>query len=141
MKRCGVISIVCSVGLLSSFHSPAHTQSADLVLCDRLASDPAQSFLMLELDDLPPAVARDDERAERARAWRQEELLDLGGGDYVERGSVDEEAIPDTARNVVRLFNGQVMLVTKGSIWNGASVTYSGVHDTETHSEVRKVIQ
>src|SRR5262245_33020679 len=41
MKRYGVISIVCSVGLLSSFHSPAHSQSADLVLCDRLASDPS----------------------------------------------------------------------------------------------------
>jgi len=41
MKRYGVISIVCSVGVLSSFHSPAHSQSADLVLCDRLASDPS----------------------------------------------------------------------------------------------------
>src|SRR5262245_55671592 len=41
MKRYGVISIVCSVGLLDSFHSPARSQSADLVLCDRLASDPA----------------------------------------------------------------------------------------------------
>src|SRR5262245_11426956 len=41
MKHCGVISIVCGIGLLSSFHSPAHSQSADLVLCDRVASDPA----------------------------------------------------------------------------------------------------
>jgi TPR repeat protein len=41
MKRHDVISIICSIGLLSSFHSPAHAQSADLVLCDRLASDPA----------------------------------------------------------------------------------------------------
>jgi uncharacterized protein len=40
MKRYGVISVVCSVSLLSSFHSPTHSQSADLVLCDRLASDP-----------------------------------------------------------------------------------------------------
>jgi uncharacterized protein len=41
MKRYGAILIICSVGLLSSFHSPAYSQSADLVLCDRLASDPA----------------------------------------------------------------------------------------------------
>ena len=41
MKRYGVISVVCGIGLLSLFHSPAHSQSADLVLCDRLASDPA----------------------------------------------------------------------------------------------------
>ncbi|MGV2166178.1 hypothetical protein ACQZ40_07355 [Agrobacterium sp. 16-172Ci] len=111
------------------------------LVLERLSSDPAQSFLMLELGDLRPAVARDEERTERASNRRQEELLDLGGGDYVERGSVYEEDIPDTARNVVRLFNGQVMLVTKGSIWNGTSVTYSGVHDTGTHSEIRKVIQ
>jgi TPR repeat protein len=41
MKRYSVISIVCSVGLLSAFHSLVHSQSADLMLCDRLASDPA----------------------------------------------------------------------------------------------------
>jgi uncharacterized protein len=40
----GTISIACSVGLSAlmfiAVHSPAHAQSADLVLCDRLAADP-----------------------------------------------------------------------------------------------------
>jgi TPR repeat protein len=40
----GVISIACSVGLsaliTAPLSSPAHPQSADLVLCDRLAADP-----------------------------------------------------------------------------------------------------
>jgi len=44
-KRYGAISIVCGlgIGLLTpaSFYWTAHAQSADLVLCDRLASDPA----------------------------------------------------------------------------------------------------
>ena len=51
MKRYGAISIVCSVGLLSSFQSPAHTQSADLVLCDRLASDQGQLDLSVGEED------------------------------------------------------------------------------------------
>jgi TPR repeat protein len=46
MKRSGAVSIACSfsVGLLAQtiapFHSSAPAQSADLVLCDRLAADP-----------------------------------------------------------------------------------------------------
>lgn len=111
------------------------------LVLERLASDPAQSFLMLELGELAPAIPRDEERDERIRLQRQEELLDLGGADYVERGSIDEEDRPDGARKVTRLFDGQIMLVTKGSIWNGTSQTYNGIHDTGTHSDVRSVIQ
>ena len=46
MKRPGAVSIACTfgVGLLAlapaPLYSPAHAQSADLVLCDRLAADP-----------------------------------------------------------------------------------------------------
>jgi len=44
-RRYGVISVVCGlgVGLLmpASYYLTVHAQSADLVLCDRLASDPA----------------------------------------------------------------------------------------------------
>jgi TPR repeat protein len=44
MKRSGAVSIAC-VGLgvlaLTPLHAPAHAQSADLVLCDRVAADPS----------------------------------------------------------------------------------------------------
>ena len=46
MERPGAVSIACSFGIgvlaltIASVHSPAHAQSADLVLCDRLAADP-----------------------------------------------------------------------------------------------------
>ncbi|MGO8036149.1 hypothetical protein [Rhizobium leguminosarum] len=111
------------------------------LVLERLASDPAQSFLMLELAELPPSIDRDEEIDDRIRRRRQEEVLDLGGADYVEHGSLDEDEMTETARNVVRLFNGQVMFVTKGSIWNGNSRFYNGIHDTGTHTEVRKLIQ
>ncbi len=44
-QRFGAIAIACTVGLLAlsvvSYSSPARAQSADLVLCDRVAADPA----------------------------------------------------------------------------------------------------
>src|SRR5437899_7021066 len=43
-KRSRAVSIACQIGVLAMagafFHSLAHAQSADLVLCDRLAADP-----------------------------------------------------------------------------------------------------
>jgi len=45
IKRSGAVSIACNIALLAlttaSLHSSAHAQSADLVLCDRLAAAPA----------------------------------------------------------------------------------------------------
>src|ERR1700716_711853 len=47
MKRSGALSIACAFSIwllaptIASVDSPAHAQSADLVLCDRLAADPA----------------------------------------------------------------------------------------------------
>src|SRR5262245_48965189 len=44
-RRAGALSIACRVGIglvltVASLPSPLHAQSADLVLCDRLAADP-----------------------------------------------------------------------------------------------------
>src|SRR5216684_577741 len=47
IKRSGAVSIACNFGIgllaltIPSLHSSAHAQSADLVLCDRLAADPS----------------------------------------------------------------------------------------------------
>ena len=43
MKRLGALSIACGglLALVAGAHSPARAQSADLVLCDRLAADPS----------------------------------------------------------------------------------------------------
>jgi TPR repeat protein len=45
MKRLGALSIACGCGgllaLAAGAHSPVRAQSADLVLCDRLAADPS----------------------------------------------------------------------------------------------------
>src|SRR6266480_3986959 len=55
VRRSGPVSLAYSLGIglwaltITSLHSSAHAQSADLVLCDRLAADPADP-------DKPPDV-------------------------------------------------------------------------------------
>ena len=47
MRRSGAVSIACNLGIgllaltFGADHRPAHAQSADLVLCDRVAADPS----------------------------------------------------------------------------------------------------
>src|SRR5262245_15481360 len=69
-KRSGAVSIARNVGIgllaltLICFHSSAHAQSADLVLCDRLAADPAdpdkpkdvKGVLEIEASDVATAI-------------------------------------------------------------------------------------
>lgn len=125
---------------------------------ERIDSSPAESFLMLELDELQPSGVyerdedEDGDREDPSDAMRRvrmsEELVDLGGGDYVERGVWDrgfvdheDDPLPDEARLVRRFFRGRVMFVSKGSIWNGAPRTYSGVHDQASNAIIRQAIE
>lgn len=120
------------------------------LILERMASDPAESFLMLELDDLEPSETTRENR-ERSTARRQEEVIEVGPGEYVGRLAYNdgyfvddrgnEQELPDDARSVLRLLNGQIMFVTKGSIWNGSSSTYSGIHDSQTTAQIRDAVQ
>jgi hypothetical protein len=119
------------------------------LLLERLASDPAESFLLLELADLAPTDTYGDRT--RIVERRQEEVVDIGRGDYIERGALhdgyyadefgDEQEIPENAQTILRLLNGQIMLVTKGSSWNGSSKTYLGIHDRLSSDAIRSAIQ
>jgi hypothetical protein len=117
------------------------------------------SFLLLELDDLDPSgVYEDDEkeqegdkgskRAEQASEelfevapgdYRSREIFDRGFLDHDENG--DEIPIPNDARLAVRWFKGKVLLVAKGSLWNGDPATYDGRHNRMTADEIRHIIE
>jgi len=114
-----------------------------------------ESFLVLELDDLKPSefYARSDDAEESgdrvSRRHRMSEMVvDLGGGEYADREvwdrgylSNEDEPLPEDARSVVRFFSGRVMLVTKGSLWNGAARTYDGIHQGMTNGDIRAGIE
>lgn len=118
---------------------------------ERIAGDPAEFFMLLELDDLGTTGVYDAEQDAGNREYRQEEVVDIGGGNYVRRNGVDDgyyydrngtgRDLPDNYRQIVRLLNGQIMLVTKGSIWNGAPSTYSGAHDCMFAGDIRGAIE
>lgn len=120
------------------------------LVLERIGSDPAESFLILELDDLEPSGTTREDR-ERSTARRQEEVVEVGRGECIGLSAYDdgyfvddrgnEHELPDDARTVLRLLNGQIMFVTKGSIWNGSSRTYSGIHDSQTTAQIRHAIQ
>jgi hypothetical protein len=116
------------------------------------------SFLLLELDELNPSGVydtdtneTDGDNADRADL-SSEELLELAPADYVSRDvwdrgvlghdeNGDEIAIPDDARLAVRWLKGKVLLVAKGSLWNGDPATYDGRHNGMTASEIRRIIE
>lgn len=66
-ERSGAIFIACGFGLsvlaAASLHSPAHGQSADLVLCDRIAADPADPDKPADVKGVPQVAASDIETA------------------------------------------------------------------------------
>jgi len=63
VKRSGAIAIASGFGLLAlviaSEHSPAPAQSADLVLCDRLAADPADPDRPADVKGIPDIAPSD----------------------------------------------------------------------------------
>ena len=65
MKRPGAVSIACTfgIGLLAlapaPLYSPAHAQSADLVLCDRIAADPTDPDKPKDVKGIPDIAPAD----------------------------------------------------------------------------------
>lgn len=129
---------------------------------ERFADDLPESFLYLELGELEPSgvYERDDDeedlesvtdpalRRSLKRMRDSEELVDMGGGHYLERevwdrGYVDyyDDPLPRHARRIHRLLRGNVMIACKAGIWNGISATYMGQHDELGADGVREVLE
>jgi hypothetical protein len=128
------------------------------LVLEQIARRPAESFLLLELAELQPSGAYEVEAEDEDEAtdsdWlsRREEVVELAPLEYVERSVWDEGnlgydsrgreiPLPDDARLVTRWFNGKMLFVTKGSMWNGTPTTYDGRHDTMSADEIRAMIE
>jgi serine/threonine-protein kinase len=116
------------------------------LILERFDRDQAQSFFMLELDNLEPTGVYPP-REDREDPFYHEELVELvPSGEYHPRRVWDEGETPDgrklpsTARLVVRVLGGKIMFVTKGSLWNSTPATYDGQHATMSVSRIRGMI-
>lgn len=110
----------------------------------------AESFLLIELDRLKPTGVY--EGVYNSAGFESEELLDLGSANYVSRSHADrgyygtdddgnERPLPNTARIVIRVLNGSILIVSKGTAWNASSGTYDGRHAKMNVSDIRTTIE
>lgn len=112
-------------------------------------SNPAESFFLLELNELglSGAYPEDEEDEGRTRRLAMEEYVETGDGEVYGRSAWDDNEtpdgrpLPDDAKLVVRLLRGKVLFVTKGSIWNGNPGTYDGRHSNMTSARIREIIE
>ena len=112
---------------------------------------PAESFLFLELDELP-LVKIDDNTDEYAEAKGCQYLIELRPGEYEARSVWDrgflghdeygkEIPLPQDTRLVSRWLRGKVLLVVKSSLWNASPSTYTGIHNKTSSTVIRAAIE
>lgn len=114
-----------------------------------IESDPAESFFLLELDQLglSGAYPEDEEDEGRIKRLTTEEYVETGDGELYERAVWDDGTTPDgdrlpsDAKLVVRFLRGKVLFVSKGSIWNSNPGTYDGRHSNMTAVQIRTIIE
>lgn len=112
-------------------------------------SDPAESFYLLELDELGLSGAYPEEEGDEGRARRRsnEEYVETPDGELYGRSAWDDgatpdgEPLPDGSKLVVRFLRGKIMFLSKGSIWNGVPATYDGRHSNMTAAQIRNIIE
>lgn len=119
------------------------------LILERIERDPAESFFLLELDELKPSgvYPQREFQDDMKEDFRSEELVELAAGEYYPRSVWDEgqtpdgRDLPDDTKLVIRLLGGKAMFVTKGSLWNGSPATYDGRHAKMTSADIRTIIE
>jgi serine/threonine protein kinase len=100
-------------------------------------------YLRLECAVLKPSGVYEESRL---RGYGYEEVLDLGGGQYVDRsywdyGEFNGEPLPDGAKPISRYFEGAFVIFQKTSTYNRISATYDGRHSKMSAAEFRRHIE
>jgi hypothetical protein len=119
---------------------------AEKLTLEHFPKRPQESFLLLELAPLAPSgVYEHDIKG-------HEELLDVPGQGYMERYIWDqgylnhderghEIPIPQDAKLISRWLEGKILIVAKGSIWNGTPAKYNGEHNRMSAAQIREQIE
>ncbi|WP_087002227.1 hypothetical protein [Rhizobium sullae] len=116
----------------------------DRATFEYIEKEPIESFFLLDLKSMPPSGVYDEVRD-------NEQVVRVDGVDYdyslAEHGirEHDEEGneipLPDDAKTVLRLLNGKLLIVSKGSMWNHSNTTWAGIHATMSPEEIRVDIE
>lgn len=112
---------------------------------EHIPESPRNSFFLLELDTLKPSGVYEEtdgaseEIIEVNGDYLNREILDRGYLGHDEDG--DEIPLPDKTKLLVRFFKGKILIVAKGSVWNGVPELYDGRHSKMTSTEIRQFIE
>lgn len=105
-----------------------------------------ESFLLIELEQLdaleektPSSEPRQEFLELTEKGYVDRSIWDQGFLEIDENG--DEIPLPDDARLVTRWLQGKILLVAKGSIWNGDPTTYDGRHNNMSSAQIQAAIE
>lgn len=125
-----------------------HVFKPSRLTVENFPNNPEETFIYLQLDNMRPVISSGYYRGDGGMeeivevpgyGYQTREVWDQGYVGHDENG--DEIPIPQNARLLVRWLAGSIMIVAKGSIWNGARETYAGIHNTMTPQAVRTQIE
>jgi len=103
--------------------------------------EPQWNYFRLEAGELEPSGVYSDLAVDVAR----EELTEVGGEIYAERGCCDADEylgspLPERSRLVLRYFRGSFVMFQKTSLYNRNPTTYDARHNKMTSDEFRAYI-
>ena len=137
----------------------SHIVKPKRLILERISEATGESFLLLELDELRrwdadenENLSSEEENSIQRRLRQREEVLEVGRGEYLPVSVWDdgylghdedgnEIPLPSTARLITRWLQGKILLVCKGSMWNGTPATYDGRHNRMTAAQIRAMIE
>lgn len=108
--------------------------------------DPIQSFFMLELAELSSTGIDPNPGPDREQIFEYPEgkylSPEIWYREYLAHDEHGREIpLPPEGRLISRWFRGKVLIVGKGSLWNGVPATYDGRHNKMTAAQVRGLIE
>lgn len=109
----------------------AHVVKPKELIFESIDPDLEWNYFRLELLQLAASGVYGDDGDEAF----DEELCELNSGNYVHRhywdeGEYDDERLPSSARPLIRILKGSIVIFKKSSIYNGNSMTYDARHET-----------
>lgn len=124
----------------------------DRLILEFIDEAPGESFLYLKTKKIKPVQLETSYVDEASNFYNTRQEVLRVGQDHYPRAHWDEYHlghdingdaidIPDHAHILVRFEMGSFMIVSKGTLWNGTSKTYSGMHNTLEPSKIKKIIE
>lgn len=132
-------------------HRTRHLFKARRLVLEFIEEAPGESFLYIETKKIKAVDVDTTYIDEPGEFYKTRQEIVRVGHEHYPRAHWDEShlgydengdknELPDNAHILVRWETGNFMIVSKGTLWNGTSKTYGGVHNDLTTPDIREAI-